>query len=78
MRAVVRRVHPDLFAAHPFERAKNTESLKVRADENVIDLACVFGSLGGQCLKQKCIYIACKGWLRTSFHKQLNAYMCAV
>ncbi len=29
MRAVVRRVHPDLFAAHPYERAKNTESLKV-------------------------------------------------
>lgn len=31
MRAVVRRVHPDLFAAHPYERAKNTESLKVRS-----------------------------------------------
>lgn len=30
IRAVVRRVHPDLFAAHPYERAKNTESLKVR------------------------------------------------
>lgn len=30
MRAVVRRVHPDLFAAHPYERAKNTESLKAR------------------------------------------------
>ncbi|KAK9846014.1 hypothetical protein WJX81_008468 [Elliptochloris bilobata] len=29
MRAVVRRVHPDLFAAHPYERAKNTESLKL-------------------------------------------------
>ena len=30
IRAVVRRVHPDLFAAHPYERTKNTESLKVR------------------------------------------------
>ena len=30
MRAVVRRVHPDLFAAHPRERAVNSESLKAR------------------------------------------------
>ena len=29
-RAVVRRVHPDLFAAYPFERAQNSESLKVQ------------------------------------------------
>jgi hypothetical protein len=28
MRAVVRRVHPDLFAAHPYERQRNSESLK--------------------------------------------------
>lgn len=28
MRAVVRRVHPDLFAAHPCERQRNSESLK--------------------------------------------------
>ena len=31
VRAVVRRVHPDLFAAHPRERAVNSESLKVPA-----------------------------------------------
>jgi Domain of unknown function (DUF4460) len=30
IRAVMRRVHPDLFAAHPFERARNSESLKVK------------------------------------------------
>lgn len=30
VRAVVRRVHPDLFAAHPHERGVNSESLKVR------------------------------------------------
>ena len=29
IRAIVRRVHPDLFAAQPFERARNSESLKV-------------------------------------------------
>lgn len=28
IRAVVRQVHPDLFTAHPFERSKNSESLK--------------------------------------------------
>ncbi len=28
VRAIVRRVHPDLFAAHPQERAVNSESLK--------------------------------------------------
>ena len=27
---VVRQIHPDLFAAYPFERARNSESLKVR------------------------------------------------
>ena len=31
MRSIVRRVHPDLFAAHPQERAQNSESLKVCA-----------------------------------------------
>jgi hypothetical protein len=30
VRAVVRRVHPDLFAAHPQERLRNSESLKAR------------------------------------------------
>lgn len=30
VRAVVRRVHPDLFAAHPQERLHNSESLKAR------------------------------------------------
>lgn len=29
IRAVVRRVHPDLFTAHPFERQRNSDSLKV-------------------------------------------------
>ncbi|KAK9817188.1 hypothetical protein WJX72_010816 [[Myrmecia] bisecta] len=29
IKAVVRRVHPDLFAAHPFERNRNSESLKL-------------------------------------------------
>ena len=29
VRAIVRQVHPDLFAAYPYERAKNSESLKV-------------------------------------------------
>ncbi len=29
MRAVVRRVHPDLFSAFPYEGAQNSESLKV-------------------------------------------------
>lgn len=29
MRAVVRRVHPDLFTAHPRERLQNSEGLKV-------------------------------------------------
>lgn len=28
IRAVVRRVHPDLFTAHPFERQRNSDSLK--------------------------------------------------
>lgn len=28
IRAIVRRVHPDLFSAHPYERAQNSESLK--------------------------------------------------
>lgn len=27
---VVRQIHPDLFATYPFERARNSESLKVR------------------------------------------------
>ncbi len=27
IRAIVRRVHPDLFSAHPYERAQNSESL---------------------------------------------------
>ena len=27
---VVRQIHPDLFAAYPFDRARNSESLKVR------------------------------------------------
>ena len=31
VRAIVRRVHPDLFAAHPRERAVNSESLKARS-----------------------------------------------
>lgn len=31
MRAVMRRVHPDLFASHPYEGAQNSESLKVTA-----------------------------------------------
>lgn len=30
IRAVVRRVHPDLFASDPYECATNSESLKVR------------------------------------------------
>ena len=30
VRAIVRQVHPDLFAAHPYERSKNSEALKVR------------------------------------------------
>lgn len=30
VRAIVRQVHPDLFSAHPYERAKNSEALKVR------------------------------------------------
>eukprot|EP01025_Chloroclados_australasicus_P055430 TRINITY_DN670_c0_g1_i1.p1 TRINITY_DN670_c0_g1~~TRINITY_DN670_c0_g1_i1.p1 ORF type:complete len:580 (-),score=66.70 TRINITY_DN670_c0_g1_i1:565-2304(-) len=29
MRAIVRRVHPDLFVQHPFERQRNSESLKI-------------------------------------------------
>lgn len=28
VRAIVRQVHPDLFSAHPYERAKNTEALQ--------------------------------------------------
>lgn len=28
IRAVVRRVHPDLFTAHPYERQRNSDSLK--------------------------------------------------
>jgi hypothetical protein len=28
-KAVVRQIHPDLFAAYPFERARNSDSLKV-------------------------------------------------
>ena len=41
MRSIVRRVHPDLFAAHPQERAQNSESLKVCApiDMHFIALA---------------------------------------
>ena len=30
LRAVIKRVHPDLFAADPAARAANAESLKVR------------------------------------------------
>ena len=30
IRAIVRRVHPDLFSASPFERTQNSESLQVR------------------------------------------------
>ncbi len=30
IRSVIRQVHPDLFSAYPYERAKNSESLKVR------------------------------------------------
>jgi hypothetical protein len=29
VRAIIRQVHPDLFTAHPYERTKNSESLKV-------------------------------------------------
>ena len=29
IRAIVRQVHPDLFAAYPYERSKNSDSLKV-------------------------------------------------
>jgi len=29
LRAVVRRVHPDLFTAHAYERQRNSDSLKV-------------------------------------------------
>eukprot|EP01024_Parvocaulis_polyphysoides_P030148 TRINITY_DN27393_c0_g1_i1.p1 TRINITY_DN27393_c0_g1~~TRINITY_DN27393_c0_g1_i1.p1 ORF type:complete len:447 (-),score=52.08 TRINITY_DN27393_c0_g1_i1:11-1288(-) len=29
IRAIVRRVHPDLFVAHPYERQRNSESLKI-------------------------------------------------
>jgi hypothetical protein len=29
VRTIVRRVHPDLFSAHPRERSQNSESLKV-------------------------------------------------
>ena len=29
MRSIVRRVHPDLFSAHPRERSQNSESLMV-------------------------------------------------
>ncbi|GAB4823551.1 hypothetical protein N2152v2_010597 [Parachlorella kessleri] len=29
IRAIVRRIHPDLFASHPFELNRNSESLKV-------------------------------------------------
>ena len=29
IRAIVRRVHPDLFVAHPLEGAQNSEALKV-------------------------------------------------
>ncbi len=31
IRSVVRRVHPDLFTGHAFERQCNSDSLKVRA-----------------------------------------------
>ena len=31
LRAVVRRVHPDLFVGLPLEREQNSESLKVHA-----------------------------------------------
>lgn len=31
IRAVVRRVHPDLFTASPFERQRNSDSLKVHS-----------------------------------------------
>lgn len=80
MRAVVRRVHPDLFAAHPYERAKNTESLKVRADGHVNGPGFVFGSLGLQCFKSSsalnCIYIVCKGWLRICSNKYICTIQC--
>jgi hypothetical protein len=33
IRAVVRRVHPDLFTANPFERQRNSDSLKVSAQQ---------------------------------------------
>ena len=29
IRAIVRQVHPDLFAAYPYERSKNSDALKV-------------------------------------------------
>ncbi len=29
VRQIVRQVHPDLFSAYPYERAKNSEALKV-------------------------------------------------
>ena len=38
VRAIVRRVHPDLFAAHPQERAINSESLKVRSQHTLISM----------------------------------------
>lgn len=34
IRAVVRRVHPDLFTAHPFERQRNSDSLKVQHEDS--------------------------------------------
>jgi len=37
-KAVVRQIHPDLFAAYPFERARNSDSLKVRFPESKLFL----------------------------------------
>lgn len=78
MRAVVRRVHPDIFAAHPYERAKNTESLKVRADGHVIDLACVFGSLKGQNSKAEVHIYSVQRVAATAFSICNSMHICAL
>lgn len=44
IRAVVRRVHPDLFTAHQFERQRNSDSLKVGSPARV----CAGAAAGGR------------------------------
>lgn len=45
LRAVIKRVHPDLFAADPDARATNAESLKVGNATSTLRLPCQFQAL---------------------------------